>query len=285
MAAENNKVRSFRIDDETAEKFREMSAKIGANQQETLAKLIEVYELQAGKEFLQGRKDEINQFERLVGALTRMYMASLEENVNMELTIGKQFEAQLQSKDTSILSLQEKAAAAEHEKKIAQDTAKVLEEDHSNSLKTIETLRAMLQDKESLNKELQQNIADLRARLVKAEEQAQKNDALQKDLDLSRSINRELRKEKEVLDNKLVELQQSYEETVATLKEQGAKALEQAELQSQLAIEREKLALEKQFQEELTRIREEKHKEIEEYQKRISQILRTRQEQGELLEK
>ena len=36
------KPRSFRIDDETAEKFKEISSVISGNQQQTLAKLIEI---------------------------------------------------------------------------------------------------------------------------------------------------------------------------------------------------------------------------------------------------
>ena len=42
------KPRSFRIDEETAEKFKKICLEAGLNQQETLAKLIESYELQAG---------------------------------------------------------------------------------------------------------------------------------------------------------------------------------------------------------------------------------------------
>lgn len=43
------KPKSFRINDETAEKFKEIAASICGNQQETLAKLIESYEFQSGK--------------------------------------------------------------------------------------------------------------------------------------------------------------------------------------------------------------------------------------------
>ena len=43
------KPRSYRINDETAEKIKEIAASIGGNQQETLAKLIEAYEFQSGK--------------------------------------------------------------------------------------------------------------------------------------------------------------------------------------------------------------------------------------------
>ncbi len=47
--------RSFRIDEATMEKFKEISAEIGGNHQETIAKLIEAYEFQKGKQVLSGR--------------------------------------------------------------------------------------------------------------------------------------------------------------------------------------------------------------------------------------
>ena len=79
MAADEKtlKPKSFRIDDATAEKFKGISAEIGGNQQETLAKLIEAYEFQAGKAILTEKKADIEQFEKYVTALTRMFMGSL----------------------------------------------------------------------------------------------------------------------------------------------------------------------------------------------------------------
>ena len=60
MESNELKPRSFRLDDETANKIKEISASIGSsNQQETLSKLIEAYEFQTGKERLAGKKEEI----------------------------------------------------------------------------------------------------------------------------------------------------------------------------------------------------------------------------------
>ena len=64
--AEDNvlKPKSFRIDEETAEKFKQISAAIGVNQQEALSKLIGFYEFQTEK------KADIEQFETYVTAIT-----------------------------------------------------------------------------------------------------------------------------------------------------------------------------------------------------------------------
>lgn len=50
------KPKSFRIDDATADRFKEIAAQIGGNQQETLSKLIEAYEFQEAKQSLQRKK-------------------------------------------------------------------------------------------------------------------------------------------------------------------------------------------------------------------------------------
>ena len=116
MPADSPKVRSFRIDDETLEKFKEIAEKTGGNQQETLAKLIDAYELQTGKAALPEKMAAISQFESLTGTLTRMFMASLEENGNLAVTIRNQYDAQLRAKDAAVASMQEKKEAAEKEK-------------------------------------------------------------------------------------------------------------------------------------------------------------------------
>ena len=113
------KPKSFRIDDTTADKFKEIATQIGGNQQETLAKLIEAYEFQGGKAVLTEKKADIEQFERYVNALTRMFMGSLEDNQNITATVRTEFEAQLKSKDAVIQDLQEKLTVAKQLKEEA----------------------------------------------------------------------------------------------------------------------------------------------------------------------
>ena len=113
------KPKSFRINDETADKFKEISTTIGGNQQETLAKLIESYEFQSGKAILTDRKADIDQFERYVTALTRMYMGSLEDNQNITDTVRTEFDALLKSKDATIQDLQERVKEAERKQEEA----------------------------------------------------------------------------------------------------------------------------------------------------------------------
>ncbi len=125
------KPKSFRIDDVTADRFKEISAQIGGNQQETLAKLIEAYEFQGGKAVLTEKKADIEQFERYVTALTRMFMGSLQENQDLAAIVRTEFEAQLKSKDDVIQDLQEKLQAAKQTKEQAEANEKAAQDEQN----------------------------------------------------------------------------------------------------------------------------------------------------------
>lgn len=121
--------KSFRIDDATADKFKEIATQIGGNQQETLAKLIEAYEFQGGKAVLTEKKADIEQFEKYVNALTRMFMGSLQDNQDLAAIVRTEFEAQLKSKDTVIEDLQEKLQEDKQAKVEAEAKQKSVEEE------------------------------------------------------------------------------------------------------------------------------------------------------------
>ena len=165
-----SKPRSFRIDDETAEKFKEISSKLGdgmnkASQQETLAKLIESYEFQAGKIMLEDKRADIEQFEKYVSCLTNMYMGTLEDNKNITETVRTEFEAQLKSKDTTIQDLQSQLTTARQLKEDATTKARTHADENARLNNVIDSLtnefntkmddmQAMLEDKDNLNKAL-----------------------------------------------------------------------------------------------------------------------------------
>ena len=106
MKENQTQPKSFRITEETANKLKEIASSTGKNQQETLAMLIQVYELQEGKENLSGKRDDIEKFQGLLTSVTRMYMSALEDENNAMTVARSQFEAQLNSKDQVILELQ-----------------------------------------------------------------------------------------------------------------------------------------------------------------------------------
>lgn len=187
------KPKSFRIDDETAEKFRQITGQLGGNQQTAMAKLIEAYEFQAGKAMLTEKKADIDQFERYVTAMTRMYMSSLEANQNITETVRTEFDAQLKSKDATILDLQAKSQAAAIAKTEAEARAKASEDEAEQRRimiaemqqdydAQIKNLKSMLADKDSLNKALADSCAELKNKIKEMMSEMDRIDQLRQKL-------------------------------------------------------------------------------------------------------
>lgn len=98
---------SFRIDDFTREKLKQITSELGGNQQQALQKLIETYEFQHGKTILLEKKADIENFEKYISMVTRLFMNSLEDNQNITDKVRTEFESLLKSKDETIIMLQE----------------------------------------------------------------------------------------------------------------------------------------------------------------------------------
>lgn len=163
--AEELKTRSFRIEDATAEQFKAIAQEIGGNQQQALSKLIECYELQKGKAMLADKKGDIETFENYITSITNMFMSSLQDNQNMRENVRAEYDSLLQSKDATIIELQEKvqsikeveSASKEEVKRLQTEldackhnlsvTEKALQDDRKN-------YESIIADKDNLNKAL-----------------------------------------------------------------------------------------------------------------------------------
>lgn len=273
------KPKSFRIDDETAEKFKEIANKIGGNQQETLAKLIEAYEFQSGKAILTDKKDDIEQFEKYINAITRMFMGSLEDNQNITEIVQTEFDALLKSKDATIQDLQEKLTL---EKQLREDsTTKARTHTDENarlngvidSLKNeysskMDDMQSMLSDKDNLNKALTDSCNELKTKVEAMKESAEQSAALSKELE-------QLKKDHEKANQELAE----HEKTIAGLKQHESDALERQKEQSQLTLDKALLDLEKKHQAQMEQLKNEKQAEVDKYQQKYFDLLEQIKEQ------
>lgn len=289
------KPKSFRIDDETAEKFKEISNTIGGNQQETLAKLIEAFEFQSGKAVLTEKKADIEQFEKYVTAITRMFMGSLEDNQNITETIRTEFDALLKSKDAVIQDLQDKLAAADQMKEdavlqagaSADENARLNEAvDSLNSeykLK-IDDMQSMLSDKDNLNKALTDSCSGLKARIEGMKEAAEQSAALRKELEQLKQDYEKVIREQSALEKQMQQEQDAHEKTVSDLKQHEADVLERLKEQLQLEKDRAILQIEKSYQEQTQKLKADKQAEVDKYQQKYFELLeqmKTHDEQGE----
>lgn len=109
--------RGFRLTDETMEKFKVIAQELGENQQQTMAKLIEVYEIEKGKKAFPEMREQIDTFDSYMRAATDMFVQLLESNHTMRSQVRTEFHAQLDSKDQSIIELQAQVKETEEWKK------------------------------------------------------------------------------------------------------------------------------------------------------------------------
>lgn len=293
------KPKSFRIDEETAEKFKEISNAIGGSQQETLSKLIEAYEFQSGKVILAERKADIEKFENYITAVTRMFMSSLEDNMNMSDTIRSEFEALLKSKDNIIQDLQEKNTVATQLKEQATAQAQRFSEENSKLNSIIEKLteeyktkmvnmQSMLSDKDELNKALTDSCNTLKENLDKMEPEIEQFTSLRKEVEQLRMdfkklsdekdrIEQQMRQEHVTHQNQIKKDKEAYNIEIAALKQHETDALKLQKGQTDLALEKALLEQEKKHQEQLQEIVARMNREIDQYQSKYLELLEQRE--------
>lgn len=267
------KPKSFRIDDATAERFKEISADIGGNQQETLAKLIEAYEFQAGKAILTDKKDDIEQFERYVNAITRMFMGSLEDNQNITETVRTEFDGLLKSKDATIQDLQEKIKVAKQLQQDSDEKAKTFADANTDLVKKLEKLQLdsdtkindlnmMLSDKEKLNQALANSFDEMKEKMDEMQDEHDSFAEIKKSLDSAQKELETAKQDKKVADKTIEELKKHEKEAVERCKEQ-----------MQIAQDKALLELDKKYQEQIQALKEEKQTEIDKYQEKYLELL------------
>lgn len=278
------KPKSFRIDDETAEKFKEISNTIGGNQQETLAKLIEAFEFQSGKAILTEKKADIEQFEKYITAITRMFMGSLEDNQNITETVRTEFDALLKSKDATIQDLQEKLTVAKQLKEDATLKARTHADENARLNSVIDSLnneynskmddmQSMLSDKDSLNKALTDSCNDLKAKIEGMRETAEQSAVLRGELDQLKKEHEKVIREQSDLKKQMQQEQTTHEKTVSDLKQHEADALERLKEQLQLAQDKAILQIEKSYQEQMQKLKADKQAEVDKYQQKYFDLL------------
>ena len=287
MAEKEVKPKSFRLDDDTAERFRDIAAEIGGNQQETLSKLIEAYEFQRGKAVLIERKADIERFEGYVNLLSRMFMGVLEDNQNVSETVRGEFVAQLNAKDMTIRDLQDKVNSIllNHETVVSElDKTKEANTVSDELLKkTRNDLRekeiqfsSMIADKDVLNKALsgtleeqKEKIARMSEELSSAQEIKGKFKEMVSSLEETEKSNVAAMQEIELLKKQLAEAE-------VEAKQNTARAVQAKELE----FEKKMLEVEKANQSEIQRVEQEKRTEINEYQSKYLALLERIKEQG-----
>ena len=164
------KPRSFRLDDETNQAFKDLAAKIGGNQQQVMAKLIETYQGQYEKNELKNGAGLLETYEQYQSKMRDMFLTILKTSEDATDLARTEFKAQLESKDLIIHELQLKLKEAEAATQDALDKVdpikKELEDLKTSSSREISILRdnieSLKDSKGKLEKELEQSKSEAR---------------------------------------------------------------------------------------------------------------------------
>ena len=105
IMSEELKNKSFRISEDTTDRFRSICADFD-NQNTALSALISAYEIQNAKAVLSTRQTELEDYDVHLQALQRAFLQSLELNSNAEDRIRNEFARQLDTKDKTIADYQ-----------------------------------------------------------------------------------------------------------------------------------------------------------------------------------
>lgn len=267
--------KAFRITEETANKFKEIAQDLGGNQQQTLAKLIEVYETESGKEALPEMREQIDTFDSHLHALSAIFLQILESNHTMRAQVRTEFQAQLGSKDRTILELQDRLKTAEESK----DEFKKKESEYITHIKAdaekISSLEKDLEKEQKHTEKLEEESKQQKAAFEREKKQMQSAEAeVRSSLNSFMQSNEHLKEENEKLRSQAKELDvQVFQlgresetrrvelEKLAHLIEQHEKdladALQKQETEHLLAMKKREMELKDQFYEREQKIRDE----------------------------
>lgn len=267
--------KAFRITEETANKFKEIAQELGGNQQQTLAKLIEVYEMENGKEALPEMREQIDTFDGHLHALSALFLQILETNHTMRAQVRTEYQAQLDSKDRTIMELQERIKETEDGKKEwlkkeadYETQLNTYREDLKSLQKELEKEQRTFAKLEIETKEKEQNFAQEKKKLQDAETEVRSSlTSFMKNNALLKEENDKLRNQAKELDVQIFQLGRENEErrveierlsgVIQRHEEDLAAALQRQETEHQLAMQKREMELKDQFYEREQKMREE----------------------------
>ena len=247
--------RTFRLSEETFNAFSRISEDMGGNKDDTLKQLLAAYEYIQTKEAVPELAPSVDEFDRHINVLKRLFVNAVDECAAARQTVGAEFETLLRSKEQIILDLQaqvdkyktaQKTAITErdeYEKKAreAQVESVRISQELDAKIKALET---SVSEKLDFNNALQYTNSELKKKveIMEAEHEAYQDlqktcKAVEKDLENLTAENKSLKAElKDAKETQSLELQRAildHDRQLLTKDQaiQELKAKHQAELE------------------------------------------------------
>jgi chromosome segregation ATPase len=281
ISKDGNKVRSIRADSDTYEKFKKLSEEFDG-QGRCLAELIHMYEINQARNVLIERQVEIDDFQTHIEKLRETYLYSLRLNADAEDRIREAFKAQLNSKDETILSLQETNKKLNADLEIKSSLlSNTLSENREHTSKNSKLEKEIERTSEEYNKKIKEKddfnsilMSERQGKESKIQEMAGEIDTLKGEL-----VNLEvLREEKTTLEKSLEEKNGEirkkmleYEEKILELKKENQEELKKANEEHQKQVKEDREAYRKEIEIKNAEIKDIKS-ERDEYKKMFDKI-------------
>lgn len=283
--ADDLKTRSFRISEDTADRFKQLCISFG-NQNSALDALISTYEMQQAKTVITERQTDIDNFDAHLQALQKSFLHSLEITEDTTERVRAEFQRQIESKDSTICNLQERIRQAEAEVNASKEQVRTATNEADarieQATKEIDDLKkevisltgqaselgesliaakSQIADKQQIINNLNQKLTDTEVMTSKVE--SAETRAVQAETELN-TIRSELSEIKKLHESEVKEFKQKYETEVRDLKQQIASQTATFEQSAKVAEKlaeadkREALANQKEkYIEELDKLRQE----------------------------
>lgn len=269
MSDKELKPKSFRIDDLTAERFRKIAEETGGNQQQTLARLIDIYETQKSQEELPQKRADIDQMDEYLQAIRLKYLGILADNVHQEEIMKAKLAARMEKQDTEMEALKKQIQEAKQSKESMAREMKKITEKLNQITEELQNARTQLADKEKLNQELQESKQKLQESCVSLQDQIK---SMRETIDLNVEKNKEIYKEMESIQNKFSYMQKEKKNLEDQLEQEKVRTRIQ-EQQAEIQLGRALLEQEKSFQEQNRRQTADNLSEISRYQQMYRELL------------
>ena len=263
MNNDDLKVKSFRISEETTDKFKSVCADFD-NQNAALAALISAYEIQNAKAVLSTRQTELEDYDVHLQALQRAFLQSLELNTNAEERIRNEFARQLDTKDKTIADYQARID------ELTADLKRVTEKCNTDIQVSADKLSEALRDITEVNEKNVRLTDELNAAKATIQDKLSIIDGLTVRIPETEQLQTELKEkdaaiernkaqyvaDKEELNNKILQLNATVTSLSAEI-DKLKSAAEMAEEKHQLKLEKAVVEEQKKYMDEIEKLRQE----------------------------
>lgn len=259
--AKETKPKSFRVDNETFEKFKLLASEEFGNQGQCLAALINLYETEKSKALLVERKLEIDSFQTHINRISELFLMSLQLNEDAEERVRGEVERIMASKDQTIVDLQNQVATLTTAKDAAEKAAQEAKSQNSDLInKSMELERVMYQQKKDFSSALADKDSLNKALTDTCNERSQEIESLKATIAASAKRLERL----EELETRTIEQEAEITRLLGEVEKQKDRAA--------LDIEKALVAADKAHQQEIKEIHARHREEIKEYMSRVDQM-------------